>query len=170
MRQLRQLPQPVIARVQGTATAAGCQLVAACDLAVAAEEATFATPGVKIGLFCTTPMVPLVRAIPAKAALEMLLTGTPITARRALELGLINQVVPLPDLDRAVQRYIDCILAASPWTIHLGKAAFYEQLGLDEATAYEHAIEVMVQNAMHGDAQEGMTAFRQKRRPHWGGT
>ena len=104
---LRRLPQPVIARVQGVATAAGCQLVAACDLAVAAEEATFATPGVKIGLFCTTPMVPLVRAIPAKAAMEMLLTGVPITARRALELGLVNRVVPDADLDLEVKSLTD---------------------------------------------------------------
>src|SRR5690242_9412119 len=100
---LRRLPQPVVARVQGVATAAGCQLVAACDLAVAAEEATFATPGVKIGLFCTTPMVPLVRAVPAKAAMEMLLTGKPITARRALDVGLVNRVVSAADLDAAVQ-------------------------------------------------------------------
>src|SRR5260370_28014836 len=102
MQQFRRLPQPVIARVQGMATAAGCQLVAACDLAVAADTATFATPGVKIGLFCSTPMVPLVRAIPAKAALEMLLTGTPISARRAWELGLINRVAPLPEGDGAI--------------------------------------------------------------------
>src|SRR5437588_9207562 len=121
---LRRLPQPVIARVHGTATAAGCQLVAACDLAVAATESTFATPGVKIGLFCTTPMVPLVRAVPAKAALEMLLTGRPITARRALELGLVNRVVPPDGLDAAVQEYVDAILAASPEVVRLGKAAF----------------------------------------------
>lgn len=167
MQQLRELPQPVIARVQGTATAAGCQLVAACDLAVAAEGATFATPGVRIGLFCTTPMVPLVRTIPAKAALEMLLTGSPITARRALELGLVNQIVSLDELDRAVRGYIDAILASSPSTIRLGKAAFYDQLSLDEATAYERATAVMTQNAMHADAQEGMAAFLQKRRPKW---
>src|SRR5439155_6306325 len=103
------LPQPVIARVQGTATAAGCQLVAACDLAVASEEATFATPGVKIGLFCTTPMVPLVRAIQPKPALEMLLTGEPISAERALELGLVNRVAPAAELDMAVQHYVNAI-------------------------------------------------------------
>src|SRR5206468_1561085 len=129
---LRRLPQPVIARVQGVATAAGCQLVAACDLAVAAEGATFATPGVKIGLFCTTPMVPLVRAIPAKPALEMLLTGKPITARRAWELGLVNRVVPPGELDAAVQHYVDVIRASSPEIVRLGKAAFYDQLGLNE--------------------------------------
>jgi enoyl-CoA hydratase/carnithine racemase len=166
---LRRLPQPVIARVQGTATAAGCQLVAACDLAVAAEGATFATPGVKIGLFCTTPMVPLVRAVPRKAALEMLLTGAAIPARRALELGLVNRVVPAEGLDAAVQEFVDAILAASPLTVRLGKRAFYEQLALDEATAYERAVAVMTENAAAHDAQEGMAAFLQKRRPAWKG-
>src|SRR5262245_14510575 len=149
---LRRLPQPVIARVQGTATAAGCQLVAACDLAVATEDATFATPGVRIGLFCTTPMVPLVRAVPPKAALEMLLTGKPIPARRALELGLVNRVVPAAELDAAVQEYVDAILAASPLTVRLGKAAFYDQLALDETAAYERAVAVMTDNALCRDA------------------
>jgi enoyl-CoA hydratase/carnithine racemase len=157
----------VIVRVQGTATAAGCQLVAACDLAVAAEEATFATPGVTIGLFCTTPMVPLVRAVPPKAALEMLLTGKPISAGRALELGLVNRVVPAAGLDAAVQELADAILSASPHTVSLGKRAFYEQLALDETTAYERAVAVMTANALSGDAQEGMSAFLQKRRPVW---
>src|SRR5439155_10135975 len=113
MEAIRSLPKPVIAEVRGIATAAGCQLAASCDLVVAAEEATFATPGVKIGLFCTTPGVPLVRAVPAKAALEMLLTGQPISAQRALELGLVNRVVPAAELDTAVQQYADAILAAS---------------------------------------------------------
>ena len=166
---LRRLPQPVIARVQGTATAAGCQLVAACDLAVAAEDATFATPGVKIGLFCTTPMVPLVRAVAAKPALEMLLTGTPISARRALELGLVNRVVPVSGLDEAVQELTDAICATSPLTIRLGKKAFYEQLGQREEAAYEQAVAVMTENALAHDAQEGMAAFLQKRRPIWKG-
>ncbi|MCI0683339.1 MAG: enoyl-CoA hydratase [Gemmataceae bacterium] len=165
----RRLPQPVIARVQGTATAAGCQLVAACDLAVAAESATFATPGVKIGLFCTTPMVPLVRAVPPKAALEMLLTGKPIAARRALELGLVNRVVAANELDGAVQELVDAILISSPMTIRLGKAAFYDQLALDEPAAYERATCVMTDNAGRADAQEGMTAFLQKRPPVWKG-
>jgi enoyl-CoA hydratase/carnithine racemase len=164
---LRRLPQPVLAQVQGVATAAGCQLVAACDLAVAAEEATFATPGVRIGLFCTTPMVPLVRAIAPKAALEMLLTGKPISARRALELGLVNRVVPATQLDEVVRELTDALLAASPTTLRLGKRAFYEQFTLDEATAYEQATEVMTDNALHKDAQEGMTAFLEKRRPIW---
>jgi enoyl-CoA hydratase/carnithine racemase len=166
---LRRLPQPAIARVHGLATAAGCQLVAACDLAVAAEEAKFATPGVKIGLFCTTPMVPLVRAIPAKAALEMLLTGQPVSARRALELGLVNRVVPADHLDVAVRELTDAIVSSSPLTVRLGKAAFYEQLALDETKAYEQATCVMTDNALRQDAQEGMRAFLGKRRPVWKG-
>jgi enoyl-CoA hydratase/carnithine racemase len=170
MQQLRRLPQPVIARVHGLATAAGCQLVAACDLAVAAQGATFATPGVKIGLFCTTPMVPLVRAIPPKAALEMLLLGTPISAERAFALGLVNKVVPAGELDAAVGQYTEALLASSPLTLRLGKAAFYEQLALDEAAAYERATDVMTTNALCYDAQEGMAAFLQKRRPTWTGT
>src|SRR6516165_3676216 len=167
MLQFRKLPQPVIARVQGLATAAGCQLVAACDIAVAAENAPFATPGVKIGLFCTTPMVPLVRAIPAKPALEMLLTGKPISAQRALELGLVNKVVALDQLDASVDELVQAIKASSPLTIRLGKAAFYDQLALDEGTAYQRATDVMTDNAQRHDAQEGMEAFLQKRRPVW---
>jgi enoyl-CoA hydratase/carnithine racemase len=164
---LRRLPQPVIARVQGVATAAGCQLVAACDLAVAGEEATFATPGVKIGLFCTTPMVPLVRAIPAKPAMEMLLTGEPITARRALELGLVNRVVRNVDLDLEIKSLTDAILAMSPLVIRTGKRAFYEIQGLDEAGAYDRAVPIMTENALCQDAQEGIAAFLQKRPPRW---
>src|SRR5262245_19128045 len=169
MYRFRRLPQPVLARVQGLATAAGCQLVAACDLAVAADSAAFATPGVKIGLFCTTPMVPLVRAVPPKAAFEMLLTGKPITAQRALELGLVNRVVPAGELDAAVGEYVEAVLAASPLTVRMGKAAFYDQLALDEATAYERATDVMTDNATRHDAQEGIGAFLQKRRPVWTG-
>jgi enoyl-CoA hydratase/carnithine racemase len=167
MLQFRRLSQPVMARVQGMATAAGCQLVAACDLAVAAEEAQFATPGIKIGLFCTTPMVPLVRAIPPKPALEMLLTGAPITAQRALELGLINRVVPADQLDETVKLLVNAIRASSPAVVRLGKTAFYEQLGLVEATAYERANDIMTENAGFPDAQEGMQAFLQKRQPEW---
>jgi enoyl-CoA hydratase/carnithine racemase len=169
MQQLRRLPQPVIARVHGPATAAGCQLVAACDLAVAAESATFATPGVKIGLFCTTPMVPLVRAVPPKAALEMLLTGQPIPARQALAWGLVNRVVPAEKLDEAVNELAQAIASASPLTVRLGKQAFYRQLALSEPDAYEQANEVMVDNALRHDAQEGMAAFVQKRKPCWRG-
>lgn len=167
MQRFRRLPQPVIARVHGMATAAGCQLVASCDLAVAVETASFATPGVKIGLFCTTPMVPLVRAVPPKAALEMLLTGKAISAQRALELGLLNRVVSADALDAAVQEFTEAILASSHSIVRLGKAAFYEQLSMAEATAYEHATRVMTDNAICADAQEGMQAFLQKRRPVW---
>ena len=167
MQRLRSLPQPVIARVQGMATAAGCQLVASCDLAVAATEALFATPGVNIGLFCTTPMVPLVRAVPAKLALEMLFTGKPITAERALAAGLVNRVVPSDLLDAAVKDFCDAIVAASPQVLSLGKAAFYDQLSCDEATAYRRAVEVITENATRADAQEGMRAFLEKRKPEW---
>jgi enoyl-CoA hydratase/carnithine racemase len=169
MQQLRRLPQPVIARVHGMATAAGCQLVAACDLAVAAESATFATPGVKIGLFCTTPAVPLVRAIPVKAALEMLLTGKAISAQQALAWGLVNRVVPADRLDDAVSEFTTAILAASPLTVRLGKEAFYRQLALGEPAAYELATAAMTDNALCRDAQEGMSAFLHKRRPTWTG-
>lgn len=167
---LRRLPQPVIARVQGVATAAGCQLVAACDLAVAAEEATFATPGVKIGLFCTTPMVPLVRAIPAKAAMEMLLTGAPISARRGHELGLVNRVVPAGELDATVQSLARTIAGMSPLVIRTGKRAFYEIEGLDESAAYARAVPIMTENVLCHDAQEGISAFLQKRPPRWSGS
>jgi enoyl-CoA hydratase/carnithine racemase len=167
---LRRLPQPVIARVQGVATAAGCQLVAACDLAVAAEGASFATPGVKIGLFCTTPMVPLVRAVPAKAAMEMLLTGASIPARRALELGLVNRVVGVEELDPTVQHFAETIASMSSLVIRTGKRAFYEIEGLDEAEAYAHAVPIMTENALYQDAQEGISAFLQKRPPLWSGS
>ncbi len=164
---IRQLPQPVIARVQGFATAAGCQLVAACDLAVASEHAQFATPGVKIGLFCTTPMVPLVRNIAPKIAMQMLLTGKPITAEKALIAGLVNQVVPENQLDAAIQELTDAIVSSSPTTIALGKCEFYEQLALDEPTAYERATTTMTKNACDHDAQEGIGAFLDKRSPVW---
>lgn len=169
MQQIRKMPQPVIARVQGLATAAGCQLVAACDLAVAATDARFATPGVKIGLFCSTPMVPLARAIPAKFAMEMLLTGISISADRALELGLINRVAPVEDLDKAIQEFTIPILASSPMTIRMGKQAFYKQLNMDEPSAYECATKVMTENAIKHDAQEGISAFLQKRQANWTG-
>jgi len=167
MQGLRKLPQPVIARVQGMATAAGCQLVASCDLAVAASDAQFATPGVKIGLFCTTPMVPLVRAVPARLALEMLFTGTPISAERALAAGLVNRVVPADQLDAAVQEFCEAILASSPEVLALGKSAFYDQLSCDEGTAYQRAVEIITDNALQSDAQEGITAFLEKRFPVW---
>jgi enoyl-CoA hydratase/carnithine racemase len=169
MQQFRALPQPVLARVHGMATAAGCQLVAACDLAVATDNAAFATPGVKIGLFCTTPMVPLVRTIPPRAALEMLLTGKPISAQQALAWGLVNRVVPAGQLDGAIDEFAQAIRASSPLTVRIGKRAFYDQLALDEASAYERANEVMTRNAVCHDAQEGMSAFLTKRRPTWTG-
>ena len=169
MQKLRALPQPVIARVQGLATAAGCQLVAACDLAVAVTEAKFATPGVRIGLFCSTPMVPLVRSIPAKVAMEMLLTGQPITAQRALEVGLINRVVSADQLDATITEMTAAIVASSPLVMRIGKQAFYHELPLAEPAAYAHAVDVMTHNAMRHDAQEGITAFLQKRPPQWTG-
>ena len=170
MLQLRRLPQIVIARVQGLATAAGCQLAASCDLVVAAEDAAFATPGVKIGLFCTIPMVPLVRAIPAKSALEMLLTGEPISAQRAWQLGLVNRVVSRDELDAAIDELAAAVKATSPAAFRLGKAAFYEQLALDERAAYHRANDVITRNALHADAQEGITAFLEKRRANWNAT
>ncbi len=169
MLQVRRQPQPVIARVQGLATAAGCQLVATCDLAIAAEEASFATPGVKIGLFCTTPMIPLVRAIPGKAALEMLLTGEPISAERAFQLGLVNRVVPAARLDASIDELARAILKNSPAAIRLGKGVFQEFLGLDEAEAYARGVEVMTANARDADAREGINAFLEKRPPSWPG-
>jgi enoyl-CoA hydratase/carnithine racemase len=167
MLQLRRLPQPVIARVHGTATAAGCQLVAACDMAVATEEATFATPGVKIGLFCTTPMVPLVRAIPDKPALEMLLTGLPVTAERACALGLLNRVVPARELDAAIDELCAAIVAVSPAAVRLGKAAFYALRSSNEESAYLRAIDIITANALLPDAQEGIAAFLEKRPACW---
>jgi enoyl-CoA hydratase/carnithine racemase len=166
---IHRVPQPVIAKVHGIATAAGCQLVAACDLAVAADDARFATPGVKIGLFCSTPMVPLSRAIGRKRALEMLLTGTPISASTALEWGLVNRVVPLEELDAAVDELVAAIARSSPLTVGIGKRAFYEQIELDEPRAYDLTKSVMAENSMAGDAQEGICAFLEKREPHWRG-
>ncbi len=170
MQQLRRLPQPVIARVHALATAAGCQLVAACDLAVAGTEAKFATPGVRIGLFCTTPMVPLVRSVPTKVAMEMLLTGQPISAQRAYEVGLVNRVVPTEQLDTAIAEFTAAITASSPLVMQLGKHAFYHEQALTEREAYGHAVDVMTDNALRADAQEGITAFLQKRPPRWTGT
>ena len=158
---------PVIAEVQGLATAAGCQLVAACDLAVAADTARFATPGVKIGLFCTTPMVPLVRTIGRKRAMEMLLTGEPIDARTALDWGLVNRVVPAGELRAAALSFAERIARASAGTVAIGKRAFYDQIGLDERAAYSAATDVMTSSAVDEDAQEGIVAFLTKRHPVW---
>jgi len=169
MTTIQTIPQPVIARVQRIATAAGCQLVATCDLAVAAEEARFATPGVKIGLFCTTPMVALSRAIGRKRALQMLLTGEAVSARTAADWGLVNQVVPASQLEQATRELALSIANASPLTIALGKQAFYTQIDLDQPKAYAYAKEVMSMNALAMDAQEGMCAFLEKREPAWTG-
>jgi enoyl-CoA hydratase/carnithine racemase len=163
------IPQPVIAEVQGVATAAGCQLVASCDLAIAAEEAWFATPGVKIGLFCTTPMVALTRAIGPKRALHMLLTGEPVDARTAVEWGLINQAVPAASLAAATRQLAARVAGASPLVTALGKQAFYTQIDLDLPKAYAYAKEAMSLNAMAADAQEGIAAFLEKRQPCWTG-
>jgi enoyl-CoA hydratase/carnithine racemase len=167
MLRLHELPQPVIARVHGIATAAGCQLVAACDLAVAVDTATFATPGINIGLFCSTPAVPVVRSIGRKRAMEMLLTGAPIDARTAAEWGLVNRVVAESDLDATIQVLVDKIVASSGDTIALGKRAFYRQIELDERVAYDVASSAMCENAVTADAREGIAAFIEKRRPVW---
>jgi len=161
------IPQPVIAKVDGGATAAGCQLVAACDLAVASEDAWFATPGVKIGLFCSTPMVPLTRVIGRRRALHMLFTGQPVDARTALEWGLVNDVVPAADLDATVDALVAQILCFSPRVVGLGKRMFYDQIDVDEEAAYERAKRVMAANAANADAQEGMSAFLEKRAANW---
>lgn len=167
MRTVHRVPQPVIARVHGLATAAGCQLVASCDLVVAAEEARFATPGVRIGLFCSTPMVPLSRAVGRKRAMEMLLTGEPIDAATAMEWGLVNRVVPAAGLDAAVDALATRILGASGATVGTGKAAFYDQVERDEDAAYDRMQRVMADNARDADAQEGICAFLDKRPPVW---
>jgi enoyl-CoA hydratase/carnithine racemase len=169
MTKLQQIPQPVIAEVHGIATAAGCQLVASCDLAIAAEEAAFATPGVKIGLFCTTPMVALTRAIGRKRALQMLLTGELVDARTAAEWGLVNQVVPAAELRAATAQLAAKIVEASSLVVAIGKQAFYTQIDLDQPKAYAYAKEVMSMNALAADAQEGMSAFLAKRVPCWTG-
>jgi len=169
MNTIHEISQPVIAQVQGMATAAGCQLVATCDLAVAADAARFATPGVKIGLFCTTPMVALTRAVGRKRALEMLLSGTAIDAHTAADWGLINRVVPASQLQEATQSLSRQIADASSLTVTIGKQAFYAQIDLDEPKAYAYAKEVMSMNALAADAQEGISAFIEKRPPCWTG-
>ena len=169
METIHEVPQPVIAKVHGIATAAGCQLVAACDLAIAAEGARFATPGVRIGLFCSTPMVPVSRAIGRKRAMEMLLTGEPIDAVTANDWGLVNRVVPAEELEGVVLELVDAIARSSAYTVATGKNAFYSQIDRAEDEAYEQCELVMTQNALAPDAQEGMTAFLQKREPVWGG-
>jgi enoyl-CoA hydratase/carnithine racemase len=169
MAKIQSIPQPVVAQVQGIATAAGCQLVATCDLAVASDQASFATPGVKIGLFCTTPMVALSRAIGRKRALQMLLTGELVDARTAAEWGLINTVVPAAELAQAARNLATRIAEASALTVALGKEAFYAQIDLEQPKAYAYAKEVMSMNSLAADAQEGISAFLGKRQACWVG-
>lgn len=167
METVQSVPQPVIAAVQGVATAAGCQLVATCDLAIASEGARFATPGVRIGLFCSTPMVAVSRNIGRKRALEMLLTGRAIDARTAADWGLVNSVVTADELDAAAQELAEQIASASPLTLRIGKRAFYRQIDAGIEEAYRLMSQTMAENAMTCDAQEGMSAFLEKRSPTW---
>jgi len=167
MQTLHQLPQPVIAQVHGVATAAGCQLVAACDLAIAAQDTQFATPGVKIGLFCSTPMVPLSRVIGRRRALEMLLTGDFISATEAERYGLINKVVPESALEQETETLARHIARHSFFTIAFGKKTFYHQINQNEHSAYHCATEAMAINSLAEDAQEGMKALLEKRKPIW---
>jgi len=167
METVQAIPQPVIACIQGPATAAGCQLAATCDLAIAADIAWFATPGVKIGLFCSTPMVALSRAVGRKKAMQMLLTGEQVPAREALVAGLINEVVTPGDLTAATRALADKIAASSPVVVGIGKRAFYKQVDMPQHDAYEYTKEVMSQNAAGPDAHEGISAFLEKRPPKW---
>jgi enoyl-CoA hydratase/carnithine racemase len=167
MTTILRLPKPVIARVHGTATAAGCQLVATCDLAVASKNAQFATPGVNIGLFCSTPMVALTRAVSRKAAMEMLLTGDPIDAAEAQRLGLVNDVVDATTLDDAVAKLATKIASKSRHVVAIGKEAFYRQIELGVDDAYTYASAVMTRNMLAADAREGIDAFLAKRKPTW---
>lgn len=167
MEAIRLMPKPVIAQVQGLASAAGCQLAASCDLAVAADTAGFQTPGVQIGLFCSTPAVPLARSVHTKKAMEMLLTGEPIDADAAERVGLVNRVVPGERLEQATAELAEKILSYSGQVIGMGKTTFYRQLPLSFAAAYDVAKDTMVRNSLHEEAQEGMSAFLEKRRPRW---
>src|SRR5579863_6135904 len=169
MQKIQSVPQPVIAEVQGIATAAGCQLVATCDLAIASDQASFATPGVRIGLFCTTPMVALSRAVGRKRAMEMLLTGKLVDAATAAEWGLVNRVVPAAELESATRELACKIAEASSFTVALGKQAYYAQIDLDQPKAYAYAKEVMTVNSLAHDAQEGISAFLEKRVACWSG-
>lgn len=169
MMTINRLPQPVIARVQGLATAAGCQLVAACDLAVAVDTAKFATSGIRVGLFCSTPAVAVSRNLSRKQAFEMLITGEFIDAQTALQQGLVNRVTPAEELDAAVQQFVDLIVSKSSVAVATGKEMFYKQLEMGQAEAYRYASEVMACNMMAEDAGEGIDAFVEKRQPVWRG-
>lgn len=170
MQRIVHLPKPVIAQVHGVASAAGCQLVASADLAVAADTARFATPGVDIGLFCSTPMVALTRAVGRKAAMEMLLTGDMVSAVQAHAVGLVNRVVPAAELGDATRALATQIAAKSPLTVAIGKEAFYRQADMPLSAAYDYASEVMTRNMLAHDAEEGIDAFLTKRQPTWTGT
>jgi enoyl-CoA hydratase/carnithine racemase len=167
MELIHEIPQPVIAQVQGIATAAGCQLVAWCDLAVAEQGAKFSTPGVKIGLFCTTPMVAITRAIGRKAAMEMLLTGRSFPAEEAKALGLINKVVPLADLEAQTEKMARDIVNASGLVLGIGKQAFYDQIDMSDTKAFKYAKHTIALNNMAEDAQNGICAFLEKKTPEW---
>ncbi|MFL6792844.1 MAG: enoyl-CoA hydratase [Bradyrhizobium sp.] len=167
MQAIVHLPKPVVAAVQGVATAAGCQLVASCDLAVASDAASFATPGVDIGLFCSTPMVALSRNVPRKQAMEMLLTGEPVSAATARDIGLINRVVPTGTERDAAIALAEKVALKSAYTVKLGKEAFYRQAEMGLADAYRYAAEVMTENMLARDAEEGIGAFIEKREPKW---
>ena len=167
MQAIIKCPKPVIAAVQGTATAAGCQLVATCDLAVTADTAKFATPGVHIGLFCSTPMVAISRNVGRKHAMEMLLTGEAISADKALEFGLVNKVVPPDALLEAAHEMADLIASKPISTVKIGKEAFYRQLEMPLSDAYDYAAHTMVENMLNRDAEEGIGAFLEKRDPKW---
>lgn len=162
-------PRPIIAEVDGIATAAGCQLVASCDLAVASDQARFGVNGIDVGLFCTTPGVALARGLKPKHAMEMLLTGEMVDAATAREFGLVNRVVPREYLAQVVAKYADTIAAKSPYATRIGKQAFYRQAGMSLADAYQYASRVMVENMLAHDAREGIDAFIGKRTPEWGG-
>lgn len=169
MQAIVKCPKPVIAAVEATATAAGCQLVATCDLAVAADTANFCTPGVNIGLFCSTPMVALSRNILRKRAMEMLLLGELIDANEAAQYGLINKAVPTDDVMEEALAYARRIVTKSPATVAIGKEAFYHQIELPLSDAYDYAVSVMVENMLYSDAEEGIGAFLEKRKPEWKG-
>jgi enoyl-CoA hydratase/carnithine racemase len=170
MRSIVTHPKPVIAAVQGTASAAGCQLVASCDLAVSAETAQFCTPGVNIGLFCSTPMVALSRNVPRKRAMEMLLLGEMLPARDAAEYGLINKAVPSDQVMAEAMAYAARIASKAPATIAIGKEAFYRQIEMPLVEAYDYAAGVMVENMLHAESKEGIGAFIEKRSPDWSKT
>jgi len=169
MTRIVRLPKPVVAAVEGVATAAGCQFVASCDLAIAGDAARFATPGVNIGLFCSTPMVALSRNVAPKHAMEMLLTGDMIDAEHAARIGLVNRVVPQEEARTAAFALARQIATKSPYTLKVGKEAFYRQLELGLDAAYAYASDVMTQNLMARDAEEGIAAFIEKREPKWEG-